>query len=151
MANAIKLSFSEKYFPQTVLGLLMILFIINPRQMPEYIASQIDTIPGMLFVFSVTVGILLKGHPILGVVAIVAATELVRRSGLKTGRLAQRMFANTENDKWSLFENVQELPPTLEQDVIKKRAGYVSGDLSSPTFIPYEKDADNAPPLSLVE
>ena len=110
--------------------------------MPEALAEKIDTVPGILVIFTITVALFIKSHPLLGVIGIVAATELVRRSGLKTGRLALRMFSNTEERKWALFEdssNTPAAPVTLEQNVIKKMASRVSGDLTTPTYTPYDR------------
>lgn len=66
--------------PEWAAVISMLFFISLPIPIPMSIAEIVATIPGVFIVFAINVALLLYTTPYIGVVAILAATELIRRS-----------------------------------------------------------------------
>jgi hypothetical protein len=68
--------------------ILFILYIIFPFPTPNVIASFVESPLGMVVLFCITLSLFVYTNPILGVVYILVAYELLRRSSLTTGRVS---------------------------------------------------------------
>jgi hypothetical protein len=67
----------------------------------------------MLFAYS---------NPILGILGIFVAFQLVRGASIKTGMAGLEEYYPTEEKKWSPFTPAHQFPYTLEQEMVKKMA-----------------------------
>jgi hypothetical protein len=74
----------------------MIAFVILPVPVPEFLADMVATPPGVALVFCANAAMLVYLSPYIGVVAILAATELVRRSYASVGARVRYRPAPTE-------------------------------------------------------
>ena len=80
----------------------------------------------------------MHANPILAVLGLFVAFDLVRRSSESTGIDALKKYLPTEEKKQSQFTAFNQYPYTLEQEVVKKMAPIIqSGStLSKPTYMP---------------
>ena len=84
---------------EIALFIVFILYIIFPFNTPASLASIIDSPLGIIVIFCITVFLFLYTNPILGVLYIFVAYELIRRSSQKTGRTAIVQYTPTQSKK----------------------------------------------------
>lgn len=115
-----------KYFKspiEYVLLVLFILYLILPINLPEYFAKFVETPLGIIGLFLITVALFAYVNPILGVLYIFVAYELLRRSSYTTGKTAYIEYTPTQLIKDEKMRKMN--PPvekTLEELVIQKMA-----------------------------
>ena len=80
MANFLKLNLSTL---EIVLSLLIVLYLVFQMKTPSSFANLINHPMGMLVIVVLTIYLFLNVHPILGILLIIAAYELIRRSSSK--------------------------------------------------------------------
>jgi hypothetical protein len=116
-------SFNTSSPLEIILIIVFILYIIFPIPTPDVIASSVDSSLGILSIFCVTIYLFLYTSPVLGILYILVAYELVRRSALVTARSAIIDYTPTQINKDVEMQRMN--PPkqrTLEEDVIDMRA-----------------------------
>ena len=87
------------------------------------IASAVDSPLGMIILFCVTIYLFLYTNPILGILFIFVAYELLRRSNLVTGRSAIIEYTPSQANKDQELKQMN--PPqerSLEEQVIQEMA-----------------------------
>jgi hypothetical protein len=89
-------------------------------------------------------------HPVLAVLALFVAFDLMRRSTLATGIDALNKYAPSEEKKMSQFTAFNQFPYTLEQEVVSKMAPVVQsgGFLNAPSYKPMLENLYDASPLN---
>ena len=108
---------------EIIVLVVFVIYLIFPLPTPQLIAPFINGSFGMLTVFIVVILIFLYTNPILGVVFIFVAYELLRRSAAVYK--AQPMMKNSPTERKKTQEMVRMNPPketTLEEQVIQKMA-----------------------------
>lgn len=105
---------------EIVLLVVFVLFIIFPFKMPLMFANILDSPLGFLSLFIVTLYLFSYVNPVLGIIFIFVAYELVRRSSEITGKTAMIQYSPSQNNKDKELEEMN--PPrdiTLEEEVIR--------------------------------
>ena len=103
--------------------ILFVLYIIFPLKTPESIASTVDSPLGMIVIFCVTVFLFLYSNPVLGVLYILVAYELIRRSTQVSPRTAMIRYTPSQakkDDELAVLNPPQ--TATLEEEVVAQRA-----------------------------
>lgn len=118
--------FTKSFTPLEITTLVIfVIYIIFPFRTPGFMANIINTPIGLFGVLLVTLYLFFYTNPILGVVYIFVAYELLRRSALiQTGGDAY-MVKHTPSEDKRQNEMVQMNPArsyTLEEDVIRTMA-----------------------------
>ena len=101
------------------------IYIIFPFKTPAFIAGMVNTPIGLISVVIVTIYLFFYTNPILGVVYIFVAYELLRRSALVKSRADSYLIKYTPTEEKRQSEMVKMNPRaslTLEEDVISKMA-----------------------------
>ena len=111
--------FSKKNMPQSILSILFVVYLVMGYKMPDSIASIIDTTLGKIVVVLVALMLFAYSNPVLGVLSLLVAYQLIRSSSIKTGLAALEKYYPTEQKKWSPFSPTNQFPYTLEQEVVK--------------------------------
>jgi hypothetical protein len=111
--------FSKKNIPQTILAILFIIFLIMNYKIPENLASIIDTTIGKIIIVFIVLILFAYSNPILGVLSLLVAYQLIYRATSTTGLGALQEYYPTEEKKWSPFTPTHQFPYTLEQEVVK--------------------------------
>ena len=119
--------------------------------MPSSFASMVNSALGMVSLFCIAVYFFMYRNPLLGVVFIFVAYELIRRSTAITGRTAIIDYTPTQNKKDA--EMVAMNPPkekTLEEDIVELRAPIGKSAVSEYVNSTYKPVVDRVDGASLV-
>ena len=140
----------KKNMPQLLLVILFILYLVLGFKMPHNVANAIDTNAGKLIVCVIALALFGYSNPILGILGIMVAYELIKSSSITTGSAALAKYYPTETKKWSPFNARHQFPDTLEQEIVKKMAPIVQGGatLKKASYKPLLENLHDATPLN---
>ena len=112
-----------------VLAALFLIFIVFQFEIPPTLASYIDTPFGMAVVMIGAIYLFFYTTPILGVLSLIAAYEILRRSARQTGNYALKYLPTQQSRDRTLtaMNTGVAAPPagsgeTLEEQVVSKMA-----------------------------
>jgi energy-coupling factor transporter transmembrane protein EcfT len=113
--------------PLEIGGLIIfILFIIFPVKVPVAFTGIFDSPLGILFLLIITVSLFVYTNPIVGVIFILVAYELIRRGSLLTGKPMVQVLNQDNNSQIQKDIELKHMNPpqatTLEEEVIEKMA-----------------------------
>jgi len=119
--------FTKNLSPIEITALVVfVIYIIFPFRTPSFLVGIVNTPLGLLVILVVTLFLFLYTNPILGVVYIFVAYELIRRTSLvKTGVPDNHIVRSSQSENQKTAQMVQMNPVrtlTLEEDVISKMA-----------------------------
>jgi hypothetical protein len=140
----------KEHMGQLILVILFIIYLIMGYKTPEPVAQMVDSLAGKIVIFIVVVYMFMHTHPILAILSLFVAFDLIRRSSVATGIDALQKYAPSEIKKSSQFSAFNQFPYTLEQEVVKKMAPIVqSGStLSKPSYKPLLDNLYDASPIN---
>lgn len=136
--NRIKMQMNQPH--HVIFGVFFALYILLDVETPLAIAQQIDTVYGKLFLGVLAVIIFFQTNPIVGVLAIIAIYELIKRSTVATGRFALKHYMPSEAMKLRDFNKYNDFKVTLEEQVVASMAPLVRHD--APANIDYKPVLD---------
>ena len=140
----------KKNMSHSLLAALLVLFIVFVFKIPNEVAKLTNTLLGRVLVAGGAMALLLN-DPLLGILAIVAGYELLRRSDNVLGGGQKLLLKNrrwkmpngrhryipSEASKQRDFDKLNQFPTTLEESIIRNMIPYVSNaNLSPPSFRP---------------
>lgn len=141
--------FKKTQSSQVILGLVFVMYLIMDYPIPESLASMIDTIYGKIIIAIIALILFVSVNPILGVLGLFVAFDLIRRSGLATGSTALAKFLPSEKSKMSEFTAFNQFPYTLEQEMVKLRTVNKTESISTPpSYKPILLSNADAAPVS---
>jgi len=113
--------FKKENMGQLILSILFVIYLIMGYNTPMSLAELVDTPVGKIAVIIVALCILSTSNPILGILALFVAYELIRRSSVALrGDLKNYIPSESKkSDQFSAF-NQNEFPYTLEQEMVGK-------------------------------
>ena len=140
----------KEHMGEFILVILFIIYLIMGYKTPEPIASLVDSLGGKIVLFIIVIYLFMHCNPILAVLALFVAFDLIRRSSVATGIDALKRYAPSEEKKSSQFTAFNQFPYTLEQEVVKKMAPIIqsSSSLSPPSYKPLLENLYDASPLN---
>ena len=141
--------FKKEHMGELTLAILFIIYLIMGYKTPEPVATAIDSIVGKIVIILIVIYMFMNTNPILAILALFVAFDLIRRSSVTTGIDALQRYAPTEEKKSSQFSAFNQFPYTLEQEVVKKMAPIVQSgsSLSKPSYKPLLENLYDASPL----
>jgi hypothetical protein len=95
--------FNKKHMPELLLSVLFVVYLVMDFKMPESVATIIDTPIGKIAVGLVALLLFGYSNPVLGVLALLVAYQMIRRASVKTGMAGLEEYYPTEEKKWSPF------------------------------------------------
>ena len=105
------------------LFVIFVLYLVLPIQTPPFMSGWVDSALGMVTMFIITLYLFFYVNPILAVLYIFVAYELLRRSAAHTGRVAMVQFTPTQQKKDNQMRKMNPVPSDiLEVDVITQMA-----------------------------
>ena len=141
--------FNKKFVSQNVLTLLFVIYLILGLNTPKPIAQIIDTLVGKIVVILLAIYLFIYTNPILGVIGLYVAYDLIRRSSIATGNYGIDNYLPTEYSKHAKMTSYNQYPYTLEQEMVKKMVPVVTKDMTTASYIPMTDDVyDAAPAIS---
>jgi hypothetical protein len=141
--------FTKKHMPELVLSALLALYLVMGYQVPEGIANMIDSTIGKIIVVLVALMLFAYSNPVLGILALLVAYQLIKGASVKTGMAGLEEYYPTEAKKWSPFTPTHQFPYTLEQEVVKNMTTQkFNTEYVKAPFRPTLDDTHDAAPLS---
>ena len=122
--------FKKENMGELALAILLIVYLVLGFRTPDAIAGMVDTLVGKIVMFVIVILLFLHANPLLAVLALFVAFDLMRRSSVATGIDALQKFAPSEEKRTSQFTAYNQFPYTLEQEVVAKMAPMVSAGSS---------------------
>lgn len=107
------------------LFILFLVYLVFPVPTPIMMSPWIDSTIGMVIIVMVTLYLFFYTNPILGVLSVFVAYELLRRSSLIVGRTAIVMNTPSQERKDIQLQEMNPPPiffPTLEEEVVSQMA-----------------------------
>ena len=142
--------FNKKNMPETILTILFVIYLVMGYKMPEGVATMIDSTIGKIVVVLVALMLFAYSNPILGVLALLVAYQLIKGASVKTGMAALEEYYPTEAKKWSPFTPTHQFPYTLEQEVVKNMTTQkFNTEYVKAPFKPTLDDTHDAAPISM--
>jgi hypothetical protein len=127
---------------------LFVIYLVADIYPPEIMASYIDTPIGMVGVLLTTLYVFMNFKPILGVIFLFVAYEIVRRSARVNNRVPMMLYTPSQAKKdTELAEMNPVQPTTLEEEVVEQMAPVGKSSLISYTmseYKPISSDIHNA-------
>ncbi|MCJ7802690.1 MAG: hypothetical protein MUP82_10080 [Candidatus Marinimicrobia bacterium] len=141
----------KEHMGELVLIILFVVYLILGLKTPEPVASMVDSLVGKIVIFVIVIYLFMNTHPVLAVLSLFVAFDLIRRSSVATGIDALNKFAPSEEKKMSQFTAYNQFPYTLEQEVVSKMAPIMKSgySLTQASFKPLVDDTYDASPLSI--
>jgi hypothetical protein len=141
--------FDKKNMPQLVLSVLFVIYLVMGYKMPEGVATMIDSTAGKIIVVLVALMLFAYSNPILGVLALLVAYQMINGASVKTGMAGLEQYYPTQQKKWSPFTPAHQFPYTLEQEMVKTMTTQkFNTDYVKMPFRPTLDDTHDAEPLS---
>ena len=84
---------------QLILGIIFVLYILMNVQTPAFLAGSIDTIFGKVIVVAIAAVIFMKTNPVIGVLGLVVAYQMIKTASVTTGTYGLRHYLPSENSK----------------------------------------------------
>jgi hypothetical protein len=142
--------FTKKHMPELVLALLFSAYLIMGYKLPENVAQMIDSTLGKIVLVLVALMLFGYSNPILGILGLLVAYQLIKNASVKTGMAALEQYYPTEQKKWSPFTATNQFPYTLEQEVVKNMTTQkFNTEYVKAPYRPVLDDTHDASPLSL--
>jgi hypothetical protein len=142
--------FANAKMGETLLTLVFIIYLIMGYKTPEPVADVVDTLIGKAIIFVVVVSLFVYTNPILAVLGLFVAFDLIRRSSAVTGIDALKKYAPSEEKRSSQFSAFNQFPYTLEQEIVKKMAPIIqtSSTMTRASYSPMLENLYDAASLS---
>ncbi len=114
--------FKKENVGQLILSILFVIYLIMGYNTPLSLAELVDTSIGKIAVIIVALCILSSCNPILGILGLFVAYELIRRSmiTLYSGNLPSFIPSESKKSGQMSSFNQNEFPYTLEQEMVQK-------------------------------
>ena len=127
---------------------VFVLYIVFPIENPSFISNMVDTPLGMVGVLAVTLYLFFNANPLVAILYVFVAYELLRRSAKQTGKAAIQEHTPSQMKK---DVKIQKMNPvkkeTLEEEMVEKMAPIGHSDpvvFSESAFKPVAEDVGTA-------
>jgi hypothetical protein len=133
---------------EILLLVLFCIYLIAGYPIPNTVAEFVREYYGKVFVIIVAGLLFLYTNPILGIIGLFVAVDLIRRSG--KGSVKYQQYIPSEAKKNEQYVAFNQFPYTLEQEIVKimapmKNAGT---SLTKPSYNPLMEELYDAMPIS---
>ena len=132
--NSLKFNDKRHY----VLAAVLAVFIVMDIKVPPNVANLVDTIVGKVVI--IMVGLSLIGiNPMVGILGVIAAYELIRRSSSSSSIFSSLDFIPSEKNKESEMRVYQNNQVSVEEEVIAQMLPRTATDvLDTASFKPVQ-------------
>ena len=145
MQNLKKLIATENRH-QILLGAVFLIYIVANIQTPHALAEMVNTTVGNAIVIILGLSMIAAANPVVGILGIVAAYELIRRSG---GMSATIRDMPSEVTRLANMNKYNDFPKTLEEEIVNKMAPLVHHPAApGADYKPVLNDIQDAAPIN---
>jgi amino acid transporter len=148
--NSFSSLLKKEHRGQLILTIIFIIYLILGYRTPQPVAFLVDNIVGKIVIFIIVIYMFLYMNPILAVITLFVAFDLMRRSSMSVNNNLIQSYIPSEENKMNQFTAFNQFPYTLEQEVVKKMAPIVqSGSvLKKASYKPMLEDLYGASPVN---
>jgi len=128
---------------EVILFILFVAYLVFQPSTPPILTPFVDNLFGTIVIISVALYMFLYMHPVLGVIGIFVAYELIRRTSTKTVAMIQYSPEQPVKD----MEMKRMNPPkerTLEEAMVAKMAPVSDGGVIVTDYVPVADDVRGA-------
>jgi hypothetical protein len=137
---------------ELILAVLLFVYALFDLPTPEGLAKLVDTTIGNIVVVVLALSLFGTGNPLLGVLGVVAADALIKRSSDRGSSDKEKQSApsinltnDDDNNTYGNYSgNVGFLAPTLEEDMVSKMAPLVTHEGAGIDYQPHMPYSDAA-------
>ncbi len=123
---------------------LLIAYLVFDIQSPSLLNPFIDNIFGKIIILILAVSVFMHSDPVVGVLVLLAAYELVRRVSENTGSSIMK-YLPSEFKKSGDFGALNEFPVTLEEEIVNSMVPLVKHPASNDlNYEPAQEDIHEA-------
>jgi len=135
---------------QTFLGFLFVVYILSNLELPNDLTKLINTTGGNVVIIMLAVSVFYHTHPAVGILGLIAAYEIIKRSGNGVAYIDIDSYIPSEASRSHEMAITQ--PPfkgTLEEDMVRNMVPLVVPSETSPLdYQPTLDSLHNASPLN---
>jgi hypothetical protein len=128
---------------EVIIFIIFVLYLVFQIKTP-FLAGFIDSPVGMIVVFGLTIFMFLYSHPILGILSIFVAYELLSRSSIKIPNVIPQQQVLTQP---KIDAEIKAMNPpkeiTLEEDIVKQMAPVAKSEPSGYVVTSFKPVAEN--------
>ncbi len=141
--NSLKFNDKRHY----VLAALLAVFIVMDIKVPPNVANLVDTIVGKVIVIMIGLS-LIAINPMVGILGVIAAYELIRRSSSSSSIFSGLDFLPSEEKKQAEMQVYQNNEISVEEEVIAQMLPRTATDvLDTASFKPVQEKLHSAAKL----
>lgn len=131
---------------ELVVMFVFIVYLVSGYKIGEPFATMIDSIPGKVVLLLLVVFMFMRVNPVLAILGLFVAFEMMRTASIVTGNDALHRYALSEEKKEGQMSSFNQMPYTLEQEVVDKMAPLVqsSSSLTPASYVPSVDEVHNA-------
>ena len=148
--NSFSSLLKKEHRGELILTIIFIIYLILGYRTQQPVAFLVDNIVGKIVIFIIVIYMFLYMNPILAVITLFVAFDLMRRSSMSVNNNLIQSYIPSEENKMNQFTAFNQFPYTLEQEVVKKMAPIVqSGSvLKKASYKPMLEDLYGASPVN---
>jgi len=135
---------------EVFLGVLFVIYFVLGYPVPEPLADMLDSVSGKIMVVVIAIILFLAVNPIVGVLGVLVALDLLRKAGEATGSTAMAKYSPSEQQKAQDLNKFNQFPYTLEQEMVSIRTLKQDASPSPALYKPVLEDDHNASPVTLM-
>ena len=121
--DSLKNLFKEENIGQVILIVLFVIYLVMGYKTPGLIANSVDNVVGKSIIIIIAVCLFLYANPILAVLFLFIAYDLITKSSLAVENSnVLKEYNPVEEKKYSELTEMNQFPYTLEQEIVKKMA-----------------------------
>jgi hypothetical protein len=105
--------------PQYILAGLFVVYLVADFKPPAFLSPLMDSNIGKIAIALAAMALFAYSNPLLGVLGLLVAYQLIRGAAVQTGTAALEEYAPTEEKKWTIYSPPPKFPYTLEQEMVK--------------------------------
>jgi len=135
---------------ELILGGLLIVYSAFDIRAPDAVNRFVSTTLGSILVILLAISLFLSVNPLIGIIGLIAAYELIRRSRnnyLSSDKALINYLPQTDSNCRDL-NAYNQFGPTLEEEMVAKMAPLVGPSVGSVTYKPLMDDDHDATPLN---
>ena len=150
MKNLFKMKDLSLETQDLILALVFVVYLISNVKLPSALERIIDTTSGNIIVIIMALMTLMMFNPIVGVLALITAYELMRRTSVSNSNILLKQEVPSEETKRHEMEvlNKEAKKRTLEEEMIEDVKVYVSDDTTPSNIKPLLSNLHNASNLA---
>lgn len=150
MKNLFKMKDLTLKTQDLVLAVIFVIYLISNMKLPFFLEKLIDTTSGNIIVVIMALIVFTMFNPLVGVLALIVACELMRRSSVSNSNILLKQEAPSEKSKKHEMEvlNRESKKRTLEEEMVDDVKVYVSDSVTPSNIKPLLSDLHNASNLA---